>query len=105
MFYLSAVRTYNSIIVIVLFITAVQCSQPQRVSESLRVSQGAVNGVTVARNGHNLVVYGDPDKKLRKSDMVLFTHHRRDVIWAGRDLVQNGAQAIIQFRKTVFHRC
>lgn len=79
------------------FLTAVQCSHSQKITESLRVSSGAVNGVTVTIKGHNLVVYGDPDKRLRKADMVLFTHHRRDVIWAGRDLVQNGAQAIIPF--------
>lgn len=80
-----------------IFITGVQCTRSQRITESLRVSKGAVNGVTVTRNGHNLVVYGDPEKRLRKADMVLFTHHRRDVIWAGRDLVMNGSQAIIPF--------
>ncbi len=86
-----------------IFFTGVRCTHSQKITESLKVSHGAVNGATVTRNGHNLVVYGDPDKKLRKADMVLFTHHRRDVIWAGRDLVENGAQAIIPiFEKPYF---
>ena len=42
-----------------------------------------------------LVVYGDPNDEIKKADMVLFTHFRRDVIWAGRDLVENGSHAVV----------
>jgi len=79
-----------------------QCSDSQTISESVRVSQKAVNGVFVKRNGATLVVYGDPDNKIKRADMVLFTHFRRDVIWAGRKLVQNGSPAVIPDEEKAF---
>jgi len=79
-----------------------QCSDSQRISESIRISQRAVNGVFVKRNGALLVVYGDPENKIKRADMVLFTHFRRDVIWAGRELVQNGSQAVIPAEEKSF---
>ncbi len=60
----------------------------------MRLSTGAVNGVFVERNGKTLVVYGDPKAEIKKADMVLFTHFRRDVIWAGRGLIEKGALAV-----------
>jgi len=61
----------------------------------VRLLPGPVNGVCIERNGHTLVIYGDPSGTLQQADMVLFTHSRRDVVWAGRDLVQRGAKAIV----------
>ena len=37
--------------------------------------------MVIERNGHRLVVYGDPAGTIRQADMVLFTHGRRDVVW------------------------
>jgi glyoxylase-like metal-dependent hydrolase (beta-lactamase superfamily II) len=56
---------------------------------------GSVNGVIIEKNGKNLVVYGDPEDEIRKAEMVLFTHFRRDVVWVGRDLVQRGSLAVV----------
>jgi len=60
----------------------------------LSVVPGPVNGASIERNGHRLVIYGDPQQRWKTADMVLFTHSRRDVVWAGRGLIQNGAQCI-----------
>jgi glyoxylase-like metal-dependent hydrolase (beta-lactamase superfamily II) len=66
-----------------------------RLSPHVSVSQNAINGVFIERDGRVLVIYGDPDKHLQRADMVLFTHSRRDVVWAGRELVENGAESVI----------
>ena len=59
------------------------------------VDRGAVNGVCIERNGRRLMVYGDPQQRWKTADTVLFTHSRRDVAWAGRSLVESGAQSIV----------
>jgi glyoxylase-like metal-dependent hydrolase (beta-lactamase superfamily II) len=70
------------------------CSRSDRISPSVTLSPGAVNGVTVEKDGRKLVIYGDPGNDMKRSDMVLFTHYRRDVVWAGRELVKKGSYAI-----------
>jgi glyoxylase-like metal-dependent hydrolase (beta-lactamase superfamily II) len=71
-----------------------QCSYSQKISQSVRVSSGAVNGVFIEKNGKNLVVYGDPKNEIRNAEMLLFTHFRRDVVWAGQNLIQHGSLAV-----------
>jgi len=56
---------------------------------------GPVNGVSIERDDARLVIYGDPTGKIEQSEMVLFTHSRRDVVWAGRRLVESGATAVV----------
>ncbi len=60
----------------------------------IRLTRGPVNGVLIQRDGHALAVYGDPRGDFPPVDAVLFTHHRRDVVWAGRRLVEAGAAAV-----------
>jgi glyoxylase-like metal-dependent hydrolase (beta-lactamase superfamily II) len=81
-------------LIAVITILSPGCSDSVRISHSVTVSPGAVNGVTVEKLGRKLVIYGNPGNDVRRADMVLFTHYRRDVIWAGRDLVKRGAYAI-----------
>lgn len=62
---------------------------------SVRITPGPVNGVVIERNGHTLIVYGNPSGTAENADMVLLTHNRRDVVWAARDLVAQGARLIV----------
>jgi glyoxylase-like metal-dependent hydrolase (beta-lactamase superfamily II) len=71
-------------------------------SPHVSVCQDTVNGVFIEDTGRTLVIYGDPAGYLsagrltaEKADMVLFTHSRRDVVWAGRKLVEGGAESIV----------
>ncbi len=64
-------------------------------SPSVDLVPGPINGVQIERNGRTLAVYGDPTETVQQADMVLFTHSRRDVVWAGRGLVERGARAIV----------
>ncbi|MBN2128606.1 MAG: MBL fold metallo-hydrolase [Sedimentisphaerales bacterium] len=64
-------------------------------SSSVTVTHGAVNGVCIEKGGHRLVVYGDPKRHWGSADMVLLTHGRRDVVWAARALVDNGAESVV----------
>ena len=73
-------------------------SPPPRVrvlAPGVELVQGPVNGLLITRNGKTLAVYGDPGLRQHAAGMVLFTHHRRDVVWAGRPLVEAGAMAIV----------
>lgn len=64
-------------------------------SPSVSVSRGAINGVCIERKGYRLVIYGDPQECWKTADMVLFTHSRRDAVWAGRRMVEDGAKSIV----------
>jgi glyoxylase-like metal-dependent hydrolase (beta-lactamase superfamily II) len=66
----------------------------EKVSDSVSVLHGAVNGVLIQHNGERLAIYGDPRPEPAKVRRVLFTHHRRDVVWAGRRQVERGAEAV-----------
>jgi glyoxylase-like metal-dependent hydrolase (beta-lactamase superfamily II) len=66
----------------------------EKLTSSVSVVRGAVNGVLIQRNGETLAIYGDPRDNPAKARQVLFTHHRRDVAWAGRLLVERGAEAV-----------
>ena len=62
---------------------------------SIRITPGPVNSVVIERNGHVLVVYGDPSGTVENADMVLLTHNRRDVVWAAQDLATQGTKLIV----------
>jgi len=64
-------------------------------SPHVSICQNSTNGVFIKKDGRALVVYGDPGRNLKKADMVFFTHNRRDVVWSGRELVDNGADSIV----------
>jgi glyoxylase-like metal-dependent hydrolase (beta-lactamase superfamily II) len=66
----------------------------EKVTASLSVARGPVNGVLIQRGGETLAVYGDPRPNPVRATRVLFTHHRRDVVWAGRAMVEHGAEAV-----------
>ena len=67
----------------------------EEITQGLQVVRGAVNGVLLQRDGKTLAVYGDPRENPDPVDTVLLTHHRRDVVWAGRTLVAAGAKAVV----------
>lgn len=67
----------------------------ESLSPHVSVARGAVNGVAIERDGHRLVVYGDPTHAWKTADMALFTHSRRDIAWAGRSLVEGGAESVV----------
>ncbi|UCG48093.1 MAG: MBL fold metallo-hydrolase [Phycisphaerales bacterium] len=51
--------------------------------------------MVIEKDNARLVVYGDPAGRIKEAQMVLFTHSRRDVAWPGRQLVDNGAAAVV----------
>lgn len=85
----------SSLIVVALLATSARGVTSELLSPSVTLSAGAVNGVCLERNGHRLVIYGDPQESGKTAEMVLFTHSRRDVVWAGRALVDKGAKSIV----------
>ncbi len=66
-----------------------------QLSEHVSLIPGPINGVSIEKDNARLIVYGDPTGKIDDAEMVIFTHSRRDVVWAGRKLVENGATAVV----------
>src|SRR6058998_2509026 len=66
----------------------------EKIPASVSVEHGPVNGVLIQRKGEALAIYGDPRPEPAKAQQVLFTHHRRDLVWAGRRMIQQGAEAV-----------
>jgi glyoxylase-like metal-dependent hydrolase (beta-lactamase superfamily II) len=74
----------------------------ERLGKNLTLHAGAINGVIISQNGQRLAVYGDPRKNPDKVDTVLVTHHRRDVVWAARALVDGGAKLIVPEKERMY---
>ncbi len=75
----------------------------QQISPNVSVVHGAVNGVLIESASGRLAIYGDPCDNPAQVDRVLFTHHRRDVVWAGLKPLQRGALAVVpQKEKQLF---
>lgn len=68
---------------------------PQKLSKNLTLIPGPVNGVLIKQKTSSLAIYGDPRPKPAEVSAVFFTHHRRDVVWAGRKQVDQGADAVV----------
>src|SRR5262249_41300443 len=62
----------------------------------VRFLPGPVNGLLV--NG-KVLVYGDSGGRVKEASHVLFTHARRDVVWAGKALVRDGSAATVPERE------
>lgn len=73
---------------------AAKLSAPQKLTASVSFVPGPVNGVLIQRDGETLAIYGDPRPNPASVRMVLFTHHRRDVVWAGLPVIEHGAEAV-----------
>jgi glyoxylase-like metal-dependent hydrolase (beta-lactamase superfamily II) len=85
----------NSVCALLCALAPLLCAQhAETIAAGVRVVRGSVNGVIVDHNGQTLAIYGDPRPSPVHASMVLFTHHRRDVAWAGRSLAAQGAQSI-----------
>ena len=82
---------------------AAQSFPVEKITPSVTVVRGPVNGALIERNHEVLAIYGDPRDQPTKARMVLFTHHRRDIAWAGRLLAEQGAEAVApEAEKTLF---
>jgi len=80
----------------ILFLAVESRGEPAiQLSDHVSFIPGPVNGVSIEKDNARLIVYGDPTGKIENAELVLFTHSRRDVVWAGRKLVENGATAVV----------
>jgi glyoxylase-like metal-dependent hydrolase (beta-lactamase superfamily II) len=76
-------------------LVSASCSPGRPSLGEARFLPGPINTLVMERNGRRLVVYGDASEAFPAADQVLFTHHRRDVVRAGRRLVEEGALAVV----------
>ncbi len=88
-------RLFRPALAGVLLASLLATSRAETISRHLTLQPGPVNGAIIDQNGRHLAVYGDPRKDFTPVDLVLFTHHRRDVVWAGVAQVKAGAKAVV----------
>ncbi|MDT8299941.1 MAG: MBL fold metallo-hydrolase [Sedimentisphaerales bacterium] len=92
-------RNVTMIVIVVLLILPLTnqsyCADVIQLSDHVSLIPGPVNSVDIEKDNAHLIIYGDPRGEIKNADMVLFTHSRRDVAWAGRELVENGATAVV----------
>lgn len=69
-------------------------SGAEHLTPHMTIHPGPVNGVVLESNERRLAVYGLPEDVRDQIDLVLLTHHRRDVLWAAREVVAAGATAV-----------
>ena len=67
----------------------------QELTPHVSLCRDAANGVFIESQGQILVIYGDPAGMLENAEKLLFTDSRRDLVWAGRRLVENGAESVV----------
>jgi glyoxylase-like metal-dependent hydrolase (beta-lactamase superfamily II) len=88
------ISTVTAVLLIFSLASQCYCAEVVQLSDHVSLIPGPVNGVDIERDNAHLVIYGDPADKITEAEMVLFTHSRRDVVWAGRRLVEGGATAV-----------
>ena len=95
---MKTIKRWGGYLLFSVYILIHACSGPTtEISPNLELIRGDINGAIIKSGRNRLVVYGDPSDVLSQADMVLFTHARRDVIWAGKNLVMKGAKAIVPY--------
>lgn len=71
-----------------------------QVTEHIRMQPGAINRVSIVKQGRMAVVYGPPigaddeTSELGEVELALLTHHRRDVMWAAAPLDDSTAEVV-----------
>ncbi len=84
----------KTVIFFLLVLTACE-SHRERLTPSLSVVAGDVNGVVIHRNHATAVIYGDPQNQVKKADIILLTHCRRDLLWAAESVIRNGTESYV----------
>ena len=80
----------------ILFSAGVSSGEPAiQLSDHVSFIPGPVNCVSIEKDNARLIIYGGPAGKIENAELVLFTHSRRDVVWAGLGLVERGAKAVV----------
>ncbi len=77
-------------------VAAAALAWPATLPEGVRFLPGPVNGLLI---GEQVLVYGDAGARVKSVRHILFTHARRDVVWAGARLVEAGAAAVVPERE------
>jgi glyoxylase-like metal-dependent hydrolase (beta-lactamase superfamily II) len=66
----------------------------ENIARGIQFTAGAVNSVHLQGTSKSAIVYGVANETCPDVDLILLSHHRRDVLWAARPLVDAGAKAI-----------
>src|SRR3974377_2116856 len=72
-------------------VTSSLCVRAASLPPGVTFLTGPVNGLLIQGK---VLVYGDSHGRVKGVRNVLFTHARRDVVWAGASLVAGGAAGV-----------
>src|SRR5690606_13424325 len=84
----------DRVIPLLLALSAILAGCGGLLPQGVELIEGPVNGLRVRVGAKTAAIYGDSRESPPPADAVLFTHHRRDVVWAGRALARSGAETI-----------
>ncbi len=70
--------------------TALSTLSAQALPKEVKLLPGAVNGLVYRQGGRTALFYGDPTGRLPRPDVLLLTHLRRDLNWAGERFLPEG---------------
>lgn len=77
-----------------ILLASVQVLAAESISSSVTLERGPVNSVLVEQDGKRLAVYGASSEVTPKYELLLLTHHRRDVLCQARTAITAGASAV-----------
>ena len=85
------------IYIVLMFVWTLQApvaANAENIARGVDFTAGAVNSVHLRGTSKSAIVYGVANDAVPDVDLILLSHHRRDVLWAARPVVEAGAKAI-----------
>ena len=82
----------RSLVVLFALMVDVFPSASANLAPGVTVTPGAVNSVTIQRNGHSLAIYVPSADLETPPERLLLTHSRRDVVWTAQNPKLSGAR-------------
>jgi hypothetical protein len=70
-------------------------SHPEATPDNVQLAHRELVLEQMRLPGRYLLLYGDSGGRVKEASHVLFTHARRDVVWAGLALVREGSAAVM----------
>ena len=79
---------------LLLLISSFPTHASELILPTVSIEHAAINGVLIEQDGKYLAIYGANVSNKKNCEQVLLTHHRRDVLWKARHMIETGTKAV-----------
>lgn len=91
----SLISQCRALINFLLIVVALSSTLPAgEIPSQIQFSGGAINSVIIRNDNQQVAVYGADLSQTDNCKAVLLTHHRRDVVWRAKELIEAGVTAL-----------